>query len=48
MKFGPMNPLMLNRIYWYANLIRMNDSEFEESLEKMRKLRGFLREEITK
>jgi len=48
MKLGPMNPLMLNRIYWYANLIRMNDSEFEESIEKMRRLRSFLREEATK
>ncbi len=44
MKFGPMNPLLLNRIYWYANLIRMNDKEFEESIEKMRKLRDFLGE----
>lgn len=44
MKFGPMNPLLLNRIYWYANLIRMNDKEFEESIEKMRKLRDFLSE----
>jgi len=48
MKFGPMNPLLLNKIYWYANLIRMNDTEFEQSIEKMRKLRGFLREQATK
>jgi len=48
MKFGPMNPLLLNKIYWYANLIRMNDTEFEQSIEKMRKLRGFLREQVTK
>jgi DNA-binding transcriptional ArsR family regulator len=48
MKFGPMNPLLLNRIYWYANLIRMNDTEFEQSIEKMRKLRGFLKEQVTK
>ena len=47
MKFGPMNPLLLNRIYWYANLIRMNEIEFEESLEKMRRLRFFLREAAT-
>jgi DNA-binding transcriptional ArsR family regulator len=47
MKFGPMNPLMLNRIYWYANLVRMNDLEFEESIEKMGRLRSFLREKIT-
>ena len=48
MKFGPMNPLMLNRIYWYANLIRMNDQDFDESLEKMRELRAYLREQVTK
>lgn len=47
MKFGPMNPLLLNRIYWYANLIRMSDKEFDESIEKMRKLRNFLREQAT-
>jgi DNA-binding transcriptional ArsR family regulator len=47
MKFGPMNPLLLNRIYWYANLIRMNNDDFEESVEKMRKLRDFLREQTT-
>jgi ArsR family transcriptional regulator, repressor of sdpIR and other operons len=48
MKFGPMNPLMLNRIYWYANLIRMSDKDFEESMEKMKELRAFLREQVTK
>jgi len=47
MKFGPMNPLLLNRIYWYANLIRMSDNEFDESIEKMRKIREFLREQAT-
>ncbi|MCW4011915.1 MAG: winged helix-turn-helix domain-containing protein [Candidatus Bathyarchaeota archaeon] len=47
MKFGPMNPLLLNRIYWYANLMRMNDAEFDESIEKMRKIREFLREQAT-
>lgn len=47
MKFGPMNPLLLNRIYWYANLMRMSDSEFDESINKMRKVREFLREQIT-
>ena len=48
MKFGPMNPLMLNRIYWYANLIRMNDQDFEKSIEKMSELRAYLREQVTK
>ena len=48
MKYGPMNPLLLNRIYWYANLIRMNDKEFMESIEKMKKLRSFLREQVTR
>lgn len=48
MKFGPMNPLLLNRIYWYANLMRMNEREFEESIDNMRKLRGFLVEQVTK
>jgi len=47
MKFGPMNPLLLNRIYWYANLMRMSDTEFDESIEKMRKIREFLREQAT-
>jgi DNA-binding transcriptional ArsR family regulator len=47
MKFGPMNPLLLNRIYWYANLIRMSDNDFEELMEKMRSLRLFLREAAT-
>ena len=42
MKFGPMNPLLLNKIYWYANLMRMTDHEFKESLSKMRRLRAFL------
>ncbi|MCW4049001.1 MAG: winged helix-turn-helix domain-containing protein [Candidatus Bathyarchaeota archaeon] len=46
MKFGPMNPLQLNRIYWYANLIRMDDDEFEKSIERYRKMREFLREII--
>ncbi len=48
MKFGPMNPMMLNRIYWYANLIRMNEEDFNKSVEKMRELRTFLRDQVTK
>ena len=47
MKFGPMNPLLLNRIYWYANLISMSDREFDESVNKMDELRKFLRETAT-
>jgi len=43
MKFGPMNPLQLNRILWYANLIRMSDEEFQGYLEKIGNLRGFLK-----
>ncbi len=43
MKFGPMNPLLLNRVFWYANLIQMNDEEFEESIEKYRELRDSLK-----
>jgi DNA-binding transcriptional ArsR family regulator len=43
MKFGPMNPLQLNRILWYANLIRMSDEEFNEYLSRIGDLRGFLR-----
>jgi len=43
MKFGPMNPLQLNRILWYANLIRMSDSEYQEYLDRIGELRGFLR-----
>ncbi len=47
MKFGPMNPLLLNRIYWYANLIRMNDKEYDEYIESLRRLRSFLRDQVT-
>jgi DNA-binding transcriptional ArsR family regulator len=43
MKFGPMNPLQLNRILWYANLIRMSDAEYQEYLDRVGELRGFLR-----
>lgn len=43
MKFGPINPLLLNRVLWYANLVKMNNDEFEESIEKYRELRETLR-----
>ena len=43
MKFGPMNPLQLNRILWYANLIRMSDDDFSEYMQRISDLRGFLR-----
>ena len=47
MKFGPMNPLMLNRIFWYANLIRIDDKQFEEYIENLRRLRDFLQKQVT-
>jgi DNA-binding transcriptional ArsR family regulator len=43
MKFGPMNPYLLNRLYMYASLIKMSDSEFQGSMEKLRKIRNFLK-----
>jgi len=43
MKLGPMNPLQLNKILWYGNLIRMSDEEFQEYLERIGEIRGFLR-----
>lgn len=43
MKFGPMNPLLLNRVLWYANLVKMKDDEFDESIERYRELRKTLR-----
>ena len=43
MKFGPMNPLQLNRILWYANLIRMSEDDFSEYMQRIGDLRGFLR-----
>ena len=42
MKFGPMNPMLLSRILQYANLIGMNDEEFEVSLGLIREMREFL------
>ena len=42
MKFGPINPMLLSRILQYANLIGMNDEEFEASLGLIREIRGFL------
>lgn len=42
MKFGPMNPLLLERILCYTRLMKMTDQEFEESIKLNRKLRQFL------
>lgn len=42
MKFGPMNPLLLNRILQYSGIISMTHEEFEESLDLTRRLRQFL------
>jgi DNA-binding transcriptional ArsR family regulator len=42
MKFGPMNPVLLERILRYANLMKMTDEEFEESLKLTRKMRRLL------
>jgi len=43
MKLGPMNPLQLNKILWYGNLIRMSNEEFQEYLESIGEIRGYLR-----
>jgi DNA-binding transcriptional ArsR family regulator len=48
MKFGPMNPILLNRVMWYANLVQMNEEEFEELIENYRELRKTLRKMVTK
>lgn len=42
MKFGPMNPVLLNRILQYSSIVRMTDKEFEEYLEQTRSMRRFL------
>lgn len=42
MKFGPMNPLLLNRILQYSRIMSMTDDEFEESIENTRQLRRLL------
>jgi len=42
MKFGPMNPMLLSRILQYANLMGMNDEEFEASLGVIKEMREFL------
>ncbi len=42
MKFGPMNPVLLDRILQYTSIVKMTDEEFEESLRLTRKLRQFL------
>jgi DNA-binding transcriptional ArsR family regulator len=48
MKFGPMNPLLLNRVLWFANLVKMDDEDFDESIIKYRELRKTLRELATR
>ncbi len=48
MKFGPMNPILLNRAIWYANLVQMDDDEFEESIKRYRELRNTLQKMVTK
>jgi DNA-binding transcriptional ArsR family regulator len=48
MKFGPMNPLLLNRVLWFANLVQMDDEDFDESIIKYRELRKTLRELATR
>lgn len=42
MKFGPMNPLLLSRIIYYSNLMRLSDEDFERSLDLTRHLRSAL------
>ena len=47
MKFGPMNPYLLNRLYMYASLIKMSDVDFQDSMEKLKKIRDFLQSNTT-
>lgn len=42
MKFGPMNPVLLERILQYKRMMDMTDEEFERSLELTKELRRFL------
>ena len=42
MKFGPMNPLLLNRILEYYGMITMTEEEFDEYIDQTRELRRFL------
>lgn len=42
MKFGPMNPLLLSRIIYYSNLMRLSDEDFEKSLDLTKQLRKTL------
>lgn len=41
-KVGPMNPVKLEYAYHFANLIMMNDKEYEERVNLERELRRFL------
>ena len=47
MKFGPMNPYLLNRLYMYASLIKMSDADFQDSMKKLKKIRDFLQSNTT-
>jgi len=42
MKFGPMNPVLLERILNYQSMMKMTDQEFEDSIRLTRQLRQFL------
>jgi len=42
MKFGPMNPVLLERILQYRSMMEMTDQEFEKCFELTRELRHFL------
>jgi len=42
LKFGPLNPILLSRILQYYSLIKMDDEEFQASLELTKKLRKYL------
>ena len=42
LKFGPIDPLKLDRVYHYANLIMMSDEEYKESLKLNREMRQLL------
>lgn len=42
LKFGPMDPVKLDYIYGYADLIMMTDEEYEEKVKSDREFRQFL------
>jgi DNA-binding transcriptional ArsR family regulator len=41
-KYGPLNPVLLNRVFMYAGLLEMDDSAFNEYLDRIREIRYFL------